>query len=73
MQDLSFEALDPKLRSQYAKVYQAIDELDRWPTRKDEVFAYRALLVNVSSQDHVDSSDWNRGIAGLMAAGDFEG
>jgi hypothetical protein len=43
VQDFFFEALDPKLRNQYAKVYQAIDELDCWPTRKDEIFAFRTM------------------------------
>lgn len=38
-----------------------------------ETFALHALLGNVATQDHMDSSDVDHGVAGIVTFGDCEG
>lgn len=64
----------PDLHNDYIDVCQGIDEDLRTDTMPEgEPFTLHALLVNLSSEDHVDSKDCRYGIAALVPFGNFEG
>lgn len=69
-----FKRLMPVLHNDYIDVCQGVDEDIRMDTMaKGEPFTLRALLVNLSSEDHVDIKECRYGIAALVPFGNFEG
>ncbi len=65
------EIADPDMAQEYAKVFQHTPHAIA--TIKGEIFTLRAILVNVKTDSHVDSSDWEKGFAVMMPMGKFEG
>lgn len=76
-----FKIWDPALYDEYMAVSQEIAAKmnaetggNDFETRRDgDPFTMRALLINLLTTDHQDESDWQNGIAGLVAVGDYEG
>jgi hypothetical protein len=72
-----FSILDPDLLNDYLRVSNEVHKLGFTPfeTRRgdDDPFVLRAALVNLMTNEHRDSSDWQHGLAGLVPVGDFEG
>lgn len=76
-----FELLEPALFARYravvAEARRALNEIDLdFVTRKEageEPFAMRAVLVNLMTNEHKDTGDWQNGIVGLTMVGDYKG
>ena len=71
-----FQRLDPELMEQYEEVAREVAKLENIPfqTRRDiDPFVTKAILVNLHTTEHKDTSDWNRGFAALVPVGNFEG
>jgi hypothetical protein len=69
-----FKPLLPDLYEDYVDVCQALNKNIRMDTKPEgEPFHLRALLINLSSEDHCDTKDCRYGIAALTPFGDFEG
>ena len=69
-----FKRLIPDLYDDYVGTCQGIKKHHRMDTMEEgEPFTLRALLVNLSTEDHVDSKDCRYGIAALTPFGNFEG
>lgn len=69
-----FSYLDPDLYSEYQKIWRNAPRYARMDTKdEDDGWTYRALLANVSTQDHKDKSDWYRGLAAIVPMGNFTG
>ena len=69
-----FKPLMPALYDDYIGVCQGVNKYTRMDTMAEgEPFTLRALLVNLSTEDHTDSKDCRYGIAALTPFGNFEG
>jgi hypothetical protein len=65
---------DQKLRDEYRKAYSSLGQTgDRRAaeTCSDGQFQFRALLVNVLTEPHVDHLDWAGGWTWLTSFGDY--
>ncbi|KAL8941462.1 MAG: hypothetical protein Q9211_001818 [Gyalolechia sp. 1 TL-2023] len=75
--DFQFGFLDPQLRQEYRDVYEASPKFAKLPpTNPDwcpESYTYRAIVVNMQTDYHVDKTDWDRGLVALCQIGKFEG
>ena len=69
----AFRVACPELYRDYIEVQNALPESQRWITTLDDPFTLRALLVNLSTEDHTDDCDWTYGIAALVTMGEYEG
>ena len=65
--------LDPELLAAQMEVVRRYEAELRRPTIEEDPFALRAILVNALTTDHRDQSDWIKGIALMLPAGDFTG
>lgn len=69
-----FKELCPDDFVEYADICRVMDQDQFFHTGAEvETFALHALLGNVATQDHIDSSDAPYGVAGIVTFGDFEG
>ncbi|KAA8893179.1 hypothetical protein FN846DRAFT_896211 [Sphaerosporella brunnea] len=74
--DACFAGVDRKLRDQYRQTFAHLSQAgDRRAaeTFEEELFAYRALLINVLTEPHIDHKDWTGGWAWLTPFGSFQG
>jgi hypothetical protein len=72
--DACFAGIDRKLRDEYREKFASLSQVgDRRAaeTFEEELFAYRALLLNVLTEPHVDHKDWKGGWAWLTPFGDY--
>jgi hypothetical protein len=72
--DSCFAGVDLELRNAYRRAYSTLGQTgDRRAseTCTDELFQFRALLVNVLTEPHVDQDDWKGGMAWLTPFGDY--
>lgn len=72
--EFCFRALESDLYQEYCEVRRNID--DKYCSegeKKDGAFTFTAVLINLITQDHVDDSDWNDGLAALNPLGHFTG
>ena len=73
--DILFGATNKSLRDEYksvhAKIHPASTDFTR--TTNNELFALRVLIVNMLTEEHVDGSDWTKGMAWLAVFGNFVG
>ncbi|KAA8913722.1 hypothetical protein FN846DRAFT_1018584 [Sphaerosporella brunnea] len=74
--DACFAGVDRELRDAYRQAFATTQNAgDRIAaqTFEEELFAYRALLINVLTEPHVDHNDWSKGWAWLTPFGDYTG
>lgn len=76
-----FRLLDQDLFAKYVAVADQVSKhaksqqhLLPFETRdQEEIFAMRAVLVNLMTNEHKDKGDWQCGLAGMVTTGDFKG
>ncbi|KAL1847224.1 hypothetical protein Daus18300_014018 [Diaporthe australafricana] len=71
-----FRLLEPEMFAEYITIVEQVLGFSKFQfeTRKtQEPFAMRALLINLMTNEHKDSGDWQCGLAALTAFGSFEG
>lgn len=76
-----FRLLDQDLFAKYVAVADQVSKHAKsqrhflpFETRdQNEVFAMRAVLVNLMTNEHKDTGDWQCGLAGMVTTGDFKG
>ncbi|KAL9003994.1 MAG: hypothetical protein Q9188_003179 [Gyalolechia gomerana] len=65
------------LRKEYRQVYKRSPEAARLaPTngpKHRETYCFRAVLINMPNNEHVDETDWKGGLTGLVQIGKFQG
>jgi hypothetical protein len=67
-----FRLLDPELFEDYRKVYESSSR--KVNTRREGEFCtLTALLTNLMTNEHKDSTDWEYGFAGLVHVGNYQG
>jgi hypothetical protein len=74
--DACFAGVDRQLRDEYRQRFATLKNVgDRLAaqTFQEELFAYRALLINVLTEPHVDHRDWIKGWAWLSPFGSYTG
>jgi hypothetical protein len=71
------ELLDPTLFGYYISCTENIPKQHKVDTVRNangkDCFSYCALNFNTHTEDHLDSRDHKRGVAGLQISGDFTG
>ena len=73
--DVCFAGIDPATRDKYRTAYKSIQQeatKNSSQTVMDDLFPFRALLVNVLTEPHKDQKDWRNGWAWLTPFGKFE-
>jgi len=73
--DTCFAAVDKKTRDEYRAAYQEIPTgiQKASQTMDKDLFPFRALLINLLTEPHMDQKDWQGGWAWLSPFGEFEG
>ncbi|KAL8752737.1 MAG: hypothetical protein Q9184_005640 [Pyrenodesmia sp. 2 TL-2023] len=75
--DFELGFLAPTMRQQHRDVYDGSGEFLRFrptnPKTLPETYTYRAIVVNMQTDMHRDTTDWDRGLTGICQLGQFKG
>jgi len=73
--DACFAGVDIRTRDEYRDAYNRIADIgtkEASQTMPNDIFPFRALLINLLTEPHMDHKDWANGWAWLTPFGQFE-